>query len=888
MKKLLLGIFTFLYVICAKAQEVNLDNTKASLENIITAIEKNTTVYFSYNEAIIKNRNVELEKQQWDLNYLLIELEHQTGLHFKKVSNTQVSISFRQRICGKVIDAVTQSPLAFAEIILGNKGTVTNENGSFEFETSNKTPQQIQIIYTGYKTEDITLNVGEACQTIPLTLNPESLGEVIVTGYVTSGIDRNKDGSLEINSEKLGILPGLVTPDIAQSLQLVPGVVALDESATGIQFRGGSSDQNLVLYDNIKLYNLGYFFGQFSLFNPFATDNARIFRSGTGANYGDRISGIIDVSSKDEIPVNTGGGFEIDGITANAFVETPLSKKAGLSVYARRSYGDLWRTPTYDGYAEKIFRNFGVARDINGNVLELETDDDFDSKSSDHEYVFGDINAKFVYNPNDKNHIEFSSLYTKATMDFEFSDGGETKIDNLSTENFGVSFKWEHQHSEKSAQEISSYYSKYNSFYENLELEDEIVEQPGLELSEINVRENDISDFGFNFTQHFNFDQKHQLGVGYELANIDLKVVNDKVEPFDPADNESVPQNIHTLNNAVFANYTYNYGKNSIVNAGLRLVHYGSLSETFVEPRVNFEHEIIPELRFKAAAEIRNQSISQQIEFNQTEFRLENNLWRLADDDTYPLLSSKQVSGGFLVQLNRWNFDIDTYYRELDGITTFTSGFSNPIEDLTPGESTIKGVDVLAKYKYKDYQAWVGYSHNDIELRFPSLNADQQKFPGNNDVTHNFRISNTYKLNNWQFSLGWQYRSGKPFTPVNSFEIKIDADGENAGVTRFGTTNSDRLPDYHRLDASILYDFNLGKKENDTKAQVGISFLNIYNRQRPIDIIYRAELKPLDDGGIAKPGTTGATPEDRELIVEQVIQRFSLGFTPNAVFRLRF
>ena len=338
----------------------------------------------------------------------------------------------------------------------------------------------------------------------------------------------------------------------------------------------------------------------------------------------------------------------------------------------------------------------------------------------------------------------------------------------------------------------------------------------------------------------------------------------------------------------LFGEYTFSFKNKGFVNGGLRFVHYSSLNKFLVEPRINLEYPITSSLRFKTALEKRNQPISQLVEFNHTELRLENELWRLSDGEQFPLLSSNQISGGLLYHHKNLNIDVDTYYKELDGLTTFTSGFSNPLENLEKGESIIKGLDVLLKYKWDHYKIWAGYTFNDITFKFPNLKDTSDNFPGNNDITHHFRISNTLQLKNWQFSLGWQFRSGKPITPVNSYVIKIDADGEPAGVVNFGAINSERLPDFHRLDASILHDFNINTRNKKLKAQLGISFLNIYNRVKPLNLIYKAERKPLDDGGIAVEGTTGSTPEELEVILEQVIQRFSLGFTPNAVFRIYF
>ncbi len=709
----------------------------------------------------------------------------------------------------------------------------------------------------------------------------ETLDGVIILGYVTSGIDRNKDGSVSVNTKKMGILPGMTNTDIAQSIQLIPGISTLDESATGIQIRGGSPDQNLILYDNIKLYNTGYFYGMFSLFNPFAIEKATVFRSGTSASYGDRISGIIDISSGDDIPKKTQGGLEMDGLSINGFAKTPLSNKSALYVFARRSYADIWKTPTYESYADKIFTNFGVARDINGTVLELETDDDFSPETSNNKFAFADVNTKFILKPNDENSFSISALYTRNRLDFDFGVE-EIVVDSLITQNKGLSFEWKHTSNERQQEKITAYFSEYNSFYQNNEIKDE-TNDGILDLTEINIRKNDIVDLGVNFASTTQIEESQKLTLGYQLSYTDLDVIISKENPIEN-EKERSDQDSGNLKNALFGEYAFSFKNKGLINTGLRFVHYNSLNKFLIEPRINLEYPLNDRLRVKTAIERRHQPISQLIEFNHTELRLENNLWRLSDDENYPLLSSNQISGGLLYHYRNINIDVDAYYKELKGLTTFTNGFSNPLENLEEGKSFIKGLDILLKYKWSNYKIWAGYTFNDITFQFPNLKETPHRFPGNNNIAHHFRISNAFKLDKWQFSLGWQYRTGKPSTPVNSYEIKIDADGENAGVVDFGSINSELLPDFHRLDASILYDFNINK----SKAQWGVSFLNIYNRIKPLNLIYKAERKPLDDGGIAVEGTTGETPEDRELILEQVIQRFSLGFTPNISFKMFF
>ena len=888
MKLLAFRISFFLFFQLNAQTDKTYNYQDETLQSVLETIETNNYISFSYAKDLIVSKHITLEATNLTIDELLEILESQTHLLFKKLANDQVIITKKplaseNYVCGYIVDSQTYLPITYATIEneTGDLKT-TNGKGYFSFK---KTESKSYIIKTeGY--EHLSFTPTSDCSAISVNQVPENLSTVLLVGYVTSGMDRNTDGSIDIDSDKLGILPGLVNKDIAQSIQLIPGISTLDESATGIQIRGGSPDQNLILYDDIKLYNSGYFYGMFSLFNPFATQEAKIYRSGTSASYGDRISGIIDISSGNDIPSKTEGGIEIDGLSVNGYIKAPLSKKVALYTFARRSYTNFLQTPTYDSYSDKIFTNFGVAKDANGNILELETDDDYNSETSNSDFSFTDISSKIIIKPNENNRISVSGLLTRNHLDFNFAGGDELIIDNLITKNNGISANWKHKSSDKQQEKLTAYYSSYSSFYQNEEMKDE-TGNGALDLEEISIRENTISDIGLNFTFTTQLKERQLLNLGYQISYTDLDIVISKEKPIDN-EFENSNQDDKNLKNAVFGEYTYSFKNKGLINTGLRGVHYSSLDKFLLEPRLNFEYPLTRKIRFKTAIERRNQPISQLVEFNHTELRLENNLWRLSDDNQFPLLSSNQVSGGFLYSFKNLNIDIDGYYKELKGLTTYTSGFSNPLENLEHGESTVKGLDILLKYRWNNYKIWTGYTFNDITFQFPNLNQTSNKFSGNNDIKHQFRISNSLQLNKWQLSLGWQYRSGKPITTVNSYEIKVDVDGENAGVVNFGALNGGRLPDFHRLDASVLYDFNINFGNKKLKSQLGLSVLNIYNRVKPLNLIYKAERKPLDDGGIAIEGTTGATPDELELILEQVIQRFSLGSTTNFSFKVYF
>jgi FecR, C-terminal/TonB-dependent Receptor Plug Domain len=852
--KYFIFLILLLTIVSGNAQKrlsYNFNNT--SLSQVIKQIEEQHNVSFSFALDLIQNKKITLNVQDIELDELLDILESQTSLSFEKISKNQIIIApkiVNYKVCGYVLDIDSKIPIPYA-VIKSSSGekVITDSKGFFLINSTEDNTFSISNV--GYLSKDF---IGkETCQQIYLSTSNEVLDAVVISGYVTSGIDRKKDGSIDVTSNSLGILPGLVTPDLLQSIQLIPGIIALDESASGIQIRGGSPDQNLVLVDDIKLFNTGHFYGMFSTLNPNATQKATIFKSGTSTEYGDRVSGVIDISTGETIPDKTESGFGVDGISIDGFIKTPMSKNLAVYFFARRSYGDVVKSPTYNSYAKKIFRNTGIIRNSDGQIITVPNDDEYTIDNSEDDFSFHDFNTKLIFEPNINNKLILSGLYTRNELDFKFKNDAIIKEDEVSTENIGLSFKWKHKSSETNTEDITLYFSRYGSQY----LAEEYIEGS---IDETNIRDNFITDIGLNIKSLKKIGERQYLKLGYQISNsnVDLTIFRD--EPFDSEDNIDIKNDEKNLKNALFISYNY-YAKNSsILGFGLRGVHYGSLGEYYIEPRLNAEYALSSDFRIQGSIERRHQPISQIIEFNQTELRLDNNSWRLSNKGNYPLLKSDQISVGILYDDNNWTIDFDAYYKELDGLTTFTSGFSTPELELDKGNSIIKGLDILIKKRIDNYRIWAGYTFNDIKYNFRNIQSGD--FPGNNDIKHNFRISNTITLNNFELSLGWLYRSGQPSTPIESY------DSETSLVT-FGKTNSVPLKDYHRLDASFIYNFKINKTR-EWKAQLGISALNIYNRKIPISLRYITE------------------EEGSGLELQQVIQRFSLGFTPNLSFRMFF
>jgi len=156
--------------------------------------------------------------------------------------------------------------------------------------------------------------------------NPQFLNEIVLKNYITNGVQKQKDGSFNILPKQLNILPGITEPDLFQTIQLLPGVISLEETSTDIHVRGGSPDQNLILWDGIKIYHSGHLFGTFSAFNPYITNEINFINKGTDAKYGDRVSSVIDIKTNNEVAEKTSGGFGFNMIEADAFLEAPVIK----------------------------------------------------------------------------------------------------------------------------------------------------------------------------------------------------------------------------------------------------------------------------------------------------------------------------------------------------------------------------------------------------------------------------------------------------------------------------------------------------------------------------------------------------------------------------------
>lgn len=853
-----LKLITFLccvhfFIVSAQSNTKALHYDNTLLTKVLSNVEQRFQITFAYNAIDISQKIVSVHIENPTIEKFVAFIEANYQVSFTKIDEQYYSITTLDEIniCGYLKDAVDGNPVVAASVFSIQKGTGTTSNKDGYFNLKNiSTSDSLIISYLGLKTLKIPAQTikSKHCSTFAMLSENFELNEVIIQDYLSSGVVKTNDGAVKLKPNNLDVLAGQAEPDVLQTIQLLPGVESPNENATGLYIRGGSPDQNLLLWDGIKMYNADHFFGMLSSFNPNITESIRFYRSGANPIYGDRIAGIIDIKSKTKVPDKIQGGIGVSTTHTDAYLHFPIAKQTGLLVSARRSLTDVIQTPTINNFSNSVFQNTSITNNqerFRENLI-----------NEDGRFYFWDVTFKLHSQLNDKDELKASAIYTKNNLNYfiNVEDFEQNATDNLTISNYGANTSWKRKWNNRFTSTAEGYISNYELNYFGI--------NPFLVETLTTTKSNSIKEFGLKLHTEYKLNSKYSMingygffdnRVAYTLRNLDFNEIDDRNNP------------THSLYSGI--NYQ-NLDKWNI-DFGLRAEYYTILKRVFLEPRIHIEHKLNEYSRLNFTAELRNQAISQILEFASLEFGLENQVWTLVDNEDNFLLKSDQLSLGYSYNRNGWKFDTDLYYKNIEGFTSSTRSFApvNAENNFSEGISTILGVDVLLKKRIDNYSSWLGYTYSYNTFSFDDLNQGNT-FRANNNSRHSLTWSHAYKWNNFQFSLGWKFRTGIPFTNA----VGIENNGEDFNII-YENVNAETLPNYHRLDASVVYSF-YWSKASAIKAKVGLSLLNLYNRRNVLKRSF--SIFELDD----ENGNVNA-----EL---QTINRRSLGFTPKVFFRVDF
>ncbi len=464
---LILGFLFFLFcLVSIHAQEEQ--QPSIALVSYIKTLEERFNVKFSYINKDLEGLTIDAPQAPESLEDILSYIQEQFQIQYKKLNDRYYTLIKNSHVdlCGMVLDnfASNTIPGATVEILGTNRALITGDDGKFSIQDVPK-DASIRIRYLGFLTQNMSvaefLGLGE-CPKILMTPHMEQLNEVIVYQFLTTGIIKEKDASITLNTAEFGILPGQIEPDILQTVQALPGIKSIDETVSDINVRGGTNDQNLVLWNGIKMYQSGHFFGLISAFNPYLTDQVTIYKNGTPAAYGDGVSGVIQMETSNKIAEQWKGGAGFNLISGDFYTEVPLSDKLGIQFAARRSATDFLNSPTYNQFFDRAFQDSEITDQNNNSV-----DDEIQRKE---DFFFYDFSGKILYNINDDHQLRFSAIHIKNNLKYAENNitDRETNISLLKQDNLSVGGQLQSQWNNRFSSHLNMYYSRYNLDAQNV------------------------------------------------------------------------------------------------------------------------------------------------------------------------------------------------------------------------------------------------------------------------------------------------------------------------------------------------------------------------------------------------------------------------------------
>ncbi len=829
--KIVATLLLYIYHINTVAQ---VKQEKIALSDVLLIIQKKYNCQFAYADEHVEDITVPIPSENLTYQESLTFLRKKTKLIFKPLKDRYIIVKPHTTpifICGYINDKDSNQPIEHVTIIGENNHAITNADGYFKLEVASQ-DESFVVRRVGYNTLSLLSNEfkHDDCIKIQFTKQIEALSEIVISNVMATGIDKLADGSYNINFVDFGILPGLIESDVLQTIQSLPGIQSINETVSNINIRGGTNDQNLLLWDGIKMYQSGHFFGLISVFNPLITTNVSVIKNGTSVDLSDGISGTIAMKTSTALNSKFAGSIGSNFVNADVFVDIPLGEKSSIQVSSRKAINDFVETtPTYDNYFERVLQDTEV---LNSNA-------DFD---------FYDTSLRWIY---------------------KFSDDDFIRVNFINVNNELVIREAEDSHQNKQLRESSLIQNSmaggvfYQKNWNTRLMSSVLVSETDYTLKAVNkeginpvlTQKNGISETSVKLNTWYKYNNQLTLFTGYNFTETGVTNLLDKIESIiriEKSDTEVIRE--HAL--FVQTNYA-SASEKTLLKAGIRYNYIEKFRQHIFEPRFSINQKIANHFELEVSGEIKHQSTTQIINFQTDFLGVEKRRWRLANGKNVPVITSQQVSLGLNYDFKRWRFSIEGYHKLVNSITAQSQGFLNQyIFEKAIGSYMVTGLDFLINRNINRWSTWLSYSIADNEYTFAFDNFKELNFPNNLDVTHATSFGISYTTKKLNIAAGLKWHTGKPSTnPVEGKEII-------AGQINYRPANSSRIKAFMRFDASITYDFNISK---GVKSQVGFSVWNGLDKDNIINSYYKINNNDLQH--VVSP---------------------ALSFTPNMLFKVYF
>ncbi|MEM6377994.1 MAG: TonB-dependent receptor, partial [Bacteroidota bacterium] len=764
---------------------------------------------------------------------------------------TAPASQFNLTASGMVKDASSGETLPYANLLVAGTdlGAETNIDGYFTLLNVPSDTSLIEVSYIGYRSQYFRLEPGMNFSQLQVALSPdgEVLQEVIISSTQQEQLMRASAGvsKIAITPAQLTALPSIGERDIFRSLQLLPGVSGSNEGSSGLFVRGGTPDQNLVLFDGFTVYHVDHLFGFFSAFNSNSIKDVQLYKGGFESKFGGRLSSVVEITGKDGNTEQFNAGAGISLLSLNGYAEIPFADgKGSILLAGRRSFQSNFYNNLLD-----LSGGSPDSNEENAEQPQFGGRGRLGQASTEPNSWFYDLNGKATFRT--QKDIFSLSLYNGQDQldNSRYSDdnnlgrggfggifGGGNQpdfnfqldvVDKSDWGNTGSSLKWSRRWNDQLYSNALVSYSNYFSYrdrgIQSVVTRDTVT----TETNAGTIEDNNLKDYSFKWDWEWQPKALHKVGFGVFGTAFDIKydfIQNDTINVLN-RDDQSELFGAYLQSQSTLGKF--------IINPGLRVNYFGATGQSYLEPRLQVQYLPNENLKLKLATgryyQFANRIIREDIAQGSRDF------WVLSDGDQVPVSSSDHLIAGIAYETPSYLFDIEAYYKTLDNITEYSTrfvvnGFGRNTsldfeENFFNGTGTARGVEFLAQKKTGDLTGWISYTLGRIEHQFDVFGEDP--YPAIHDVTHELKLVGMYKLGRWTFGGTFVYATGKPYTaPLGAYSVDLLDD---TSVSHFTISDKNvlRLPDYHRLDLSANYDL---RRFLGGKGTLGFSLFNVYGR----------------------------------------------------------
>jgi hypothetical protein len=752
-------------------------------------------------------------------------------------------------ISGYVTDSASGEALIGASLFVKeiNKGISTNVYGFFSI-TLKEGSYTLQSRYLGYSDIVLALDLNKDIElNIDMISNAQVIREAEVVGRKGKGNTESTDmGRVDVDVQKLRTLPALFGEvDILKVIQLLPGVKTNGEGNSGFYVRGGGPDQNLILLDDATVYNASHLFGFFSVFNADAVKNLELYKGGMPAQYGGRISSVLDITMKEgnDQKFHAQGGIGL--ISSRLTLEGPIVKdRSSFIVSGRRTYIDVLTKP---------FLKEGSGFAGSG-------------------YYFYDLNAKANYRISDKDRVYVSGYFGRDVFDFSGSDPGDPAF-RIPWGNATVSARWNHVFGPKLFMNATATFSDYQFAFEG-----------GSDDFKFSLLSG-IKDYGLKVDLAQYASVRHNLKYGGQYIHHAYTPSTVVVESGDVAFDIDEPSKLNAHEGALYIQDEFEATDRLLINAGLRLTTFaqvGAYSEYLydeqgestgtreyaagervadyyaLEPRISARYTLGRTSSVKASFN-RGQQYVHLASFSTT--TLPTDVWIPSGKNVKPLIGTQYAAGYFRDFAERmFETSVEVYYKDMqnlleyaEGVQPQDNGNANYDDNLVFGNGNSYGAELFIKKRTGRLNGWVGYTWSKTMRTFDQIN-NGKAFPSRWDRRNDISVVLGYDLSKrWQFGAVFVYSSGQAVTlPVNRYWV------EGQLVSEYTERNGYRMVPYHRMDLSAtLHNRDTKEVTDPTTGEVKevarnwhsswtFSIYNVYNRMNPYFIFFDTEGVPAE------------------------------------------